>query len=491
MTRWTLALPFVSSCTPETLAAPWLSRNEVEEVICLHAPDAPPALPLPAGIRALPCEHPDGGTFLAMLLKSCRTEFLALLREPCMAHPAESLFRRASFTARSLGAGLLYSHYREQRGDTTGDVPLPRFQPGSARDTFPTGPFTFFHIPTVRKALEARGPLTPSRWAGHMEVLLCLAREGSVVRIPEYLYTVIRAEGTDAHAAHFAYQAASARPRQIELEQVYTRHLRDMGAWLPTPSTPLAPDSGDFPVEASIIIPVRNRVRTIADAIRSAATQCAPFPFNILVVDNFSTDGTKEQIESCMAQFPHIHHLVPESPGLGIGGCWQLAVTSPLCGRYAVQLDSDDLYSGSDTLSRMVGCLKEGPHAMAVGSYRIVDGNLEELPPGLVDHREWTPENGHNNLLRVEGIGAPRAYHVPTLRQVGFPDVSYGEDYAVALAISRQWTVGRVFDPLYLCRRWEGNSDSGLTAAQQAAHHEYKDHLRSCELGMRMRRHNG
>ncbi|MEP7337620.1 MAG: glycosyltransferase family 2 protein, partial [Acidobacteriota bacterium] len=237
-----------------------------------------------------------------------------------------------------------------------------------------------------------------------------------------------------------------------------------------------------FPVTASVIIPVRNRVKTIADAVHSALAQQADFAFNVIVVDNHSTDGTTEALWQLAAENLRLIHLTPTRTDLGIGGCWNEAVYSEHCGRYAVQLDSDDIYSGEQTLARVVAEFKAGKYAMVIGSYTIVDFDLNELPPGLIDHREWTRDNGRNNALRINGLGAPRAFDAGVLRQIGLPNTSYGEDYAVALRISRQYEVGRIYDSLYFARRWSGNSDSALPLATANRYDVYKDRLRTLEI---------
>ena len=244
--------------------------------------------------------------------------------------------------------------------------------------------------------------------------------------------------------------------------------------------------SEKFPVKASVVIPVRNRERTILEAVQSALVQRTDFEFNLIVVDNHSTDRTTEILRDIGD--PRVKHIVPERHDLGIGGCWNEAIYSADCGQYAIQLDSDDLYLNDSVLRRIVAELEAGPYAMVVGSYTMVDFSLKEIPPGLIDHREWTRENGRNNALRINGLGAPRAFNTSVLRRIGFPNVSYGEDYAVALRISRDYEIGRIYESVYLCRRWEGNSDSALPLEVANRYDQYKDWLRTIEIQARMRR---
>jgi glycosyltransferase involved in cell wall biosynthesis len=269
------------------------------------------------------------------------------------------------------------------------------------------------------------------------------------------------------------------------MEQVATAYLKRIKAWLPPPTKRPADDNSAFPVECSVVIPVRNRVKTIGDAVDSALSQEADFPFNVIVVDNHSTDGTTDTLRNLAAKNNRLVHIVPSRQDLGIGGCWDEAINAPQCGRYAVQLDSDDLYSSPDVLSRIIAEFRRGGYAAVIGSYTIVDFSLKQIPPGLIDHREWTPGNGHNNALRIHGLGAPRAFHVPTLRKIGFPNVSWGEDYALAIRLCREYPIGRIFDSLYWCRRWEGNSDHALPLETQNRYSTYKDRLRSIELAAR------
>lgn len=269
------------------------------------------------------------------------------------------------------------------------------------------------------------------------------------------------------------------------MEAVCTAYLKRVGGYLASDFEPVTFDAGGFEQEASVIIPVRNRIRTIEDAIRSVLAQKTTFRFNLIIVDNHSTDGTSEAIGKYTAD-GRVVHLVPERSDLGIGGCWNVGVHHPACGKFAVQLDSDDVYSGPDTLQKIVDAFYEQNCAMVVGTYRMTDFKMNEIPPGIIDHREWTLENGRNNALRINGLGAPRAFYTPVLRRINLPNTSYGEDYALGLRISRTWRIGRIYDVLYLCRRWEDNSDAALDVVKMNGHNTYKDRIRTWELQARI-----
>ena len=276
------------------------------------------------------------------------------------------------------------------------------------------------------------------------------------------------------------------REVQIEMEQAFTAHLKAIGAWLPPVKKIVDFSTGeDFHYEASVIIPVKNRVKTIADAVRSVLAQKTDFRYSLLVVDNHSDDGTSDILERFAAENENVFHIIPQTKQLKIGGCWNLAVCDESCGRFAVQLDSDDLYQDENTLQRIVDKFREGHCAMVIGSYTMTNFELDTIPPGLIDHAEWTDGNGHNNALRINGLGAPRAFYTPVLRKIGLPDTSYGEDYAVGLRICREYKIGRIFDSLYLCRRWGGNSDAALDIAAVNANNAYKDKLRLVEIEAR------
>lgn len=376
-------------------------------------------------------------------------------------------------------SAMLYCDYSKIVDGALCDAPTIDYQSGSLRNDFEFGPLVVVRTSALKDyALQS---LPRCEYAGFYQLRLALSRLGRIQHLPRNLYVEVEADTRKSGEKQFDYVNPAQRNVQIEMEQVCTDHLHRIGGWLPPYKySSIDLSAGEFPVEASVVIPVLNRASTIGDAIGSVLAQKTNFKFNILIVDNHSTDGTGEVIDSFADE--RVCHIIPERNDLGIGGCWNYAVNSPQCGRFAVQLDSDDLYSDSGVLQRIVDEFYAQQCAMLVGSYRICNFNLETLPPGVIDHREWSEKNGRNNALRINGLGAPRAFYTPVVRSVGFPNVSYGEDYAVGLQISRNYRIGRIYDVLYLCRRWEGNSDAALSHAKVNAHNTYKDSLRTAEL---------
>jgi len=395
--------------------------------------------------------------------------------------------QRLVHVANDTRAGLLYSDYFDRAADGAIKLhPLIDYQPGSLRDDFDFGQVVLLSRAAVEglgAAIKAEG--VAGEFGGWYDLRLRVSERGPVVHLPEPTYVVPAVIEQAAGEAHFNYVDPRNRNYQIEMEHVATAHLKRIGAWLPAPKARPVDDAATFPVEASVVIPVRNREKTVGDAVKSALAQVADFPFNVIVVDNHSTDGTSQVLADIARTEKRLVHLVPARTDLGIGGCWSEAIYAEQCGRYAVQLDSDDLYASPDVLSRVVSEFRSGNYAVVIGSYTIVNFDLEQIPPGLIDHREWTPENGHNNALRIAGLGAPRAFHVPTLRTIGFPNVSFGEDYAVALRLCREYPLGRIYESLYWCRRWEGNSDHQLPLETQNRYAFYKDRVRSIEIAAR------
>ncbi len=385
--------------------------------------------------------------------------------------PGPRMLDRMAQVLRNAGAGWVYADAM--------DHPRIDYQCGSIRDNFDFGPLVAVSVPAARECRIDHD----WRWGGLYDLRLKISEKHPIVRIPESLYSALATAEPPTGQTQFDYVDPRNRDYQIEMERIAIAHLKRIGAWL-QPDFENVPISNDvFPVEASVVIPVRDRERTIFDAVRSALTQNADFKFNVIVVDNHSTDRTADILRGINDS--RVKHIVPIRHDLGIGGCWNEAIYSKDCGKYAIQLDSDDLYVNDSVLRRIVAELEAGPYAMAIGSYSMVDFSLREIPPGLVDHREWSREDGRNNVLRVNGFGAPRAFNTSILRRIGFPNVSYGEDYAVALRISRQYEIPRIYESVYLCRRWEGNSDSALPLEVANRYDQYKDWLRTVEIHAR------
>lgn len=378
---------------------------------------------------------------------------------------------------------MIYTdHYAIKEGIRT-NKPVIDYQAGSLRDDFDFGPLVLIPRQALKSYLDE--PVTYYQYAGWYNLRLYLSRNGQIFHLNEYLYTEIETDLRKSGEKNFDYVNPRNRAVQLEMEKACTSHLKAIGAYLNQDEfDDLKFEDYSFPRELSVIIPVRNRVRTIEDAIKSVLSQETDFDFNLFIIDNHSTDGTTELIDQYKDN-PQVIHICPDREDLGIGGCWNLAVHHQECGRFVVQLDSDDLYSSPHTLQKIRNTFYAENAAMVIGSYRMTDFALQTLPPGLIDHKEWTPANGRNNALRINGLGAPRAFFTPILRKLQIPNTSYGEDYALGLCFSRYYRIGRIYEELYLCRRWEGNSDAALSVDKVNEHNFYKDKLRTIEIAAR------
>lgn len=387
----------------------------------------------------------------------------------------------------SEAAGLVYSDYYELKDNKDIKHPTIDYQLGSIRDDFEFGPIILLKRDSFKSFYSLNNNYN---FAGLYSLRLSVSENFPIVRIPEYLYTVNKIDIRKSGEKLFDYVDPKNRDVQVEMEGASTFHLKHIGAYLEPIDKSTDFGSNEFNYEASVIIPVRNREKTIKDAIQSALKQRTNFTYNVIIVDNHSTDSTTQIIRDLSEKEENILHIIPERTDLGIGGCWNEAILNSMCGKFAVQLDSDDLYLNEHTLQNIVNKFYQNKCAMVIGSYKLTDFNKNEIPPGIVDHKEWSDENGHNNALRINGLGAPRAFYTPIVREIKFPNVSYGEDYAVTLAISRIYKIGRIYEPLYLCRRWDGNTDSNLSIEQQNANNYYKDGIRTAEILARQEKNN-
>lgn len=389
--------------------------------------------------------------------------------------------------AEETDAAMVYSSYFERLED--GSLlphPVIRYQWGSVRDDFDFGKVVLINVADALAATEDFNEQDSSSMDGGWYYFrLRLSMSNYFVEIPEMLYITRKTDYRSSGEKQFDYVKRSGRKYQEEMENAFLDYLYEVDGLVDETRKHIDLEEGDFLNEASVVIPVRNRVKTIATAVKSALDQDTDFPFNVIVVDNGSTDGTSELLASISDPRLQVISLTGDE-GHGIGGCWNKAVMSPLCGRFAVQLDSDDAYSSPSTLQKIVDLFYKKKCGMVVGSYTLTDFEFNEIPPGKISHDEWTDEDGPNNALRINGFGAPRAFHTPLVREFLFPDVSYGEDYAMCLRISREYAVGRIFDSLYLCRRWNDNTDASLTIEKVNEHNLYKDFLRSIEMSARI-----
>lgn len=432
---------------------------------------------------------------LREIARKAEARYTMLVTKPTPLLMGQYAVERMLRAAHDTGAVMVYSDYYEEKAGKTERHPVIDYQRGSLRDDFEFGSVILIRTDLLKEfantsLIASPSPSTPStdyKYAALYALRLFLSTCGEIFHLNEFLYTEQEKDLRKSGEKQFDYVNPRNRDVQIEMEHAVTAHLNSISATIDSADYS-EPDFQEqmFDIEASVVIPVYNREKTICDAVESALSQETSFPFNVIVVDNHSTDNTTELLKKYSGN-PKFIHIIPERTDLGIGGCWNVAIDSVNCGRFAVQLDSDDLYSSPSTLQQIVDAFYKQKAAMIIGSYRMCDFDLNTLPPGLIDHKEWTEENGMNNALRINGLGAPRAFFTPILRQIRFPNTSYGEDYALGLAFSRRYRIGRLYQELYLCRRWGGNSDAALTIDRINANNLYKDRLRTMELSARIR----
>ena len=413
-----------------------------------------------------------------LIVENSNTEYIVFVKQQSSVVFANYAIDRLIAVAESTGAGIVYADYSEIKDGVSALHPLIEYQAGSLRDDFDFGYVYLFSRKALLHALSSSQQAY--MYAGLYDIRLKISEHVPIIHLNEAVYSVEELDTRKSGEKQFDYVDPKNRSVQIEMEHAVTEHLKRIGGYLEPRFSDVNFMEEKFPVEASVIIPVKNRVNTIGDAIESVLIQKCNFKFTLIIIDNYSTDGTTEKIDSYKDE--RIIHLIPEKKNHGIGGCWNYGVHNKHAGKFVVQLDSDDLYKDGTTLQKMVNQFYNEKCAMVIGSYQMTNFALEEIPPGIIDHREWTPDNGRNNALRINGLGAPRAFYTPLLRKINMPNVSYGEDYATALAISRHYRIARIYEPVYLCRRWEGNTDASLNIVQQNANNFYKDKIRTIEL---------
>ena len=473
-------LPYSTAAMMQSLAAQLYEDGVVDNIYMLAA-DVLPTEALPQYVRQLQTGGLLSLATMRLIATTATADYALLYVKQGPVTLGYHALERMLQVAEETGASMVYAdHYSEEAGKTV-KHPVTAYQLGSIRDDFDFGSVVLLKTECL-KEYAAREVAKDYQFAGWYDLRLFLSRKGELFHLNEYLYTEEEDDLRASGEKQFDYVNPRNREVQIEMEQAATAHLSAIKALVDTTQYVQPDFSGEaFPVEASVVIPVFNREKTVRDAVVSALSQKTDFPFNVIVVDNHSTDGTTE-ILSSLAADERLVHLIPTRTDLCIGGCWNYAINDAHCGRFAVQLDSDDLYSSENTLQAIVNAFHEQKAAMIVGSYRMCDFDFNTLPPGLISHNEWTEDNGCNNALRINGLGAPRAFFTPLVRQHQFPNTSYGEDYAMGLAFGRRFCIGRIYDELYLCRRWGGNSDAVLSIDKVNANNHYKDQLRTIEI---------
>ena len=478
-----LFLPFEALEKGEETLLELHENKTVQHVNLLVSSDFASQHQVPEGCTFVVIDRMESSNTVMSIAENTDADYLLLCTRMTSVRWGLYALERFLRTADDMGAVMVYSdHYSLEEGALT-KHPAIDYQAGSLRDDFDFGSLWLIKSQALLDYV-AQTDRVDYQYAGLYDLRLYLSRKGEIFHLNEYLYTEAELDTRKSGEKQFDYVNPRNREVQIEMERACTAHLEKVGAIVDT-NFYRQPDfdEQDFACEASVVIPVFNREKTIADAVKSALSQKTNFPYNVIVVNNHSTDSTGEILDSI--DDGRLIQIVPGRTDLGIGGCWNVAVNSDHCGKFAVQLDSDDLYSSPKTLQKIVDAFHEQKAAMIIGSYRMCDFDLNTLPPGLIDHKEWTEDNGCNNALRINGLGAPRAFFTPLVRQIQFPNTSYGEDYALGLAFSRRYRIGRIYDELYLCRRWGGNSDAALSVERVNANNLYKDRLRTMELKAR------
>ena len=487
MKRIDCFIPFASAEQAQATVEALRANPEVNNIYLLTAPDGEKPL---EGCYTLTINGATSSATMRTIAGHAVSDYAMVYTKHDTLKMAPFALERFVRLADDTGAGMLYADRYNVTEAGAVKSPVIDYQQGSLRDDFDFGSVLFFNTAALQAAAAAMK--ADYEFAGLYDLRLKLSQRCEIVHINEFLYSDVEQDTRRSGEKIFDYVDPRNRGRQIEMEAACTEHLKEIGGYLAPTTADGKPnfchinfDRGEFAVEATVMIPVRNRIRTIRDAIGSVLKQQTSFKFNLMVVDNFSTDGTREAIDEY--DDPRLIHIIADYYDMGIGGYWNLAAHHEQVGKFIVQLDSDDMYANEHTLQTMVDAFYEQNVAMVVGTYQMTDINLNPIPPGIIDHREWTPENGRNNALRINGLGAPRAFYTPVLRDIKIPNTSYGEDYALGLNISRQYQIGRVYTPVYLCRRWDDNSDAALDVEKMNRNNLYKDRIRTWELQARIR----
>ncbi len=479
----TVVLPYNTESYFQSTLLQFIQSSLVKKIIIAHGGDFSGEYEKCKGMKV---DSLTSGKTINAIIGKLSTDFLLFINQAQSITFNQAALERFVSIANDTKAGMVYSDFYEVKEGKRSEHPTIDYQLGSIRDNFDFGAVMLFSSAAIKKSVKKYGNLEKVERAGLYDLRLKVSVDHEIFHNQEYLYTKTESDTRKSGEKQFDYVDPRNQHVQKEYELVATEHLKNIGAYLKPKFSNVLKSKEPFSVEASVVIPVRNREKTVGEAVNSVLSQKTDFNFNVIIVDNHSTDNTSNILRELSKKDSRVKHIIPHRQDLGIGGCWNEAVLSEHCGTYAVQLDSDDLYSGNDTLQKIVNVFHNERVAMVIGSYTLVNENLEPIPPGLIDHKEWTPDNGRNNALRINGLGAPRAFYTPVLREILLPNTSYGEDYAVAIRISREYQIGRIYTSLYLCRRWEGNTDAALPIDKINRNDFYKDKIRTIEMMARM-----
>ena len=460
---------FISYCGPEAAAA---TRAALA------------AEPAVSGVRFLGAGEPLGRTStLRGVAEAAKADFTLLYVKPTELSFVHYALERMMAVADDTGAAMVYADHFAMTGGVLKAAPVIDCQFGALRDDFEFGGVLLYRTSALKEAVGRMD--ADYSFAALYDLRLKVSQKGSLEHINEFLYYDVETDTRKSGEKIFDYVDPKNRAVQIEMEQACTQHLKDIGGYLEPKFKHIEFDDDSFEYEASVVIPCKNRVRTIGDAIKSALNQKTNFKYNVIVVDDNSDDGTVDVINQFVGD-PKLIYIAQDKSWHAIGGNWNSALHHPKCGKFAIQLDSDDVYADENTVQKFVNAFYAQNCAMVVGTYRMTNFHMETIPPGIIDHKEWTPENGRNNALRINGLGAPRGFYTPMLRTINFPTTKYGEDYAVGLRVSREYQIGRIYEPVYNCRRWDDNSDASLDIDKVNANNTYKDRIRTWELKARI-----
>ncbi len=471
-------IPYENAAQVEQTIANFKKSPLINDIYLITPHEQPPI----DGCKVIVAKSLKSTDAMRKIAEKANTEYTLIYIKDTTLQWVNFAIERIAAIADDTSAAMTYAdHFKVADGKRT-EAPVIDYQFGSLRDDFDFGSVLLYRSSALKEAVARM--TTDYEFAALYDLRLKVSQKGDLVHVNEYLYYEVEHDTRKSGEKIFDYVDPKNRAVQIEMEQACTQHLKDIGGYLEPNFKPIEFSDNYFEYEASVIIPCKNRVKTIENAIVSALNQKTKAPYNVIVVDDNSDDGTVDIIKK-YTDNPKLIYIAQDTSYHAIGGNWNAAIHHPKCGKFAIQLDSDDMYSDENTVQKFIDAFYEQNCAMVVGTYMMTNFEMEMIPPGIIDHREWTPDNGRNNALRINGLGAPRGFYTPMLREINFPTTKYGEDYAVGLRVSREYQIGRIYDVIYYCRRWEDNSDASLDIVKMNAHNTYKDRIRTWELQAR------